>query len=278
LTGRPGNQKDQAVNSSAGSIDVLQKIVALRVADVRAARKKTPAARLRRRIGMRTPHSLQARLIADDSRPHIIAEVKKASPSAGLLCADYRPADIAAAYAAAGAVGISVLTETRHFLGCGRDLEAVRTAVTLPILCKDFVVDSYQILEAALWGADVILLIAAVLTPRRLRNLHACSRELGLETLVEVHTARELEAALALEGALIGVNNRNLKTLKTSLNTARDLAPSIPPERIAIVESGIQTRRQIDELLRLGYRGFLIGESLMRAKEPSAALTALMGG
>jgi indole-3-glycerol phosphate synthase len=247
-----------------------------RRADAAASRRATPVETLRERAAGRVHHSLAARL-REGGGTRIIAETKKASPSAGVLREDYRPADIARLYEDAGACGISVLTEPRHFMGSADDLRAVRAVTGLPILRKDFVADPYQVLEAAAWGADVILLIVAALAETELRALHACACECALEVLVESHTADELALALTLPDAIIGINCRNLKTLETDLETARKLASSIPADRLSIAESGIKTRADIEPLEALGYNGFLIGESILRAPDPAAKLRELRG-
>ena len=207
----------------------------------------------------------------------MIAEVKKASPSAGLLRPDYRPGEIALAYAEAGASGVSVLTEPAHFLGSEAHLREVRQAVELPVLRKDFMCDAYQIVESAAWGADVVLLIVAALDSGSLRELYEAAISLGLDVLAEAHTAGELEAALGLEQAIVGVNSRDLGTLRTDLAVARALAPLIPKERLAVAESGIRTGSDICELARLGYDGFLVGEALMAEGDPGATLRRLRG-
>ncbi len=244
--------------------------------DVAAARAAVSDAELRRLASTRRHHSLAAALRAALVRA-IIAEMKKASPSAGLLRPDYRPVEIAGVYAAAGAAGLSVLTEPRHFLGSAEHLRAVRAAVELPILRKDFTTDPYQVLEAAAWGADVVLLIVAALEVDALRRLHATAMELGLEVLAEAHTAAEVECALTLDGAIVGVNSRNLKTLKTDLGVARELAACIPRGRLCIAESGMSRRAEIEALAGVGYQGFLIGESLLASTDPGAKLRELRG-
>jgi indole-3-glycerol phosphate synthase len=203
--------------------------------------------------------------------------MKQASPSAGLLRPDYDPAARAAAYDRGGAAGLSVLTEPTHFRGSADDLRAARAASTLPILCKDFFCDPYQVLQAAAWGADVVLLIVAALDKRELRELYAAAREQNLEVLVESHSRAELGPALALEDAIVGVNSRNLKTLQTDLAVAAALAADIPPDRLSIAESGIRDREDIERLEALGYDGFLVGETLMRNADPERALAALRG-
>jgi indole-3-glycerol phosphate synthase len=256
-------------------MDVLARIMKERRLAVLADRAAVPEPVLQAAAGKRVHHSLSDRLRMHQATA-VIAEVKKASPSAGLLREPYMPAETAAGYANAGAIAISVLTEPLHFLGSGADLRSVRAAVDIPVLRKDFICDSYQILEAAAWGADVILLIAAALTSDELLSLYGDAIGLGLEVLAEVHDREELERVLPLEKALIGVNSRNLKTLKTDLGIARDLVARIPADRLRIAESGIKTRRDILDLQQHGYDGFLIGESLLRQQDPAVALQALL--
>jgi indole-3-glycerol phosphate synthase len=224
----------------------------------------------------RQHHSFKLALGQGDGT-RVIAEMKKASPSAGLLQPDYDPAAIARGYLANGAVAISVLTEPLHFLGKEEHLHLVRNTVELPILRKDFMCDVYQIAEAAAWGADVILLIAAMLDDAELKELYASALEFGLDVLAEVHTREELERVLPLEEAVVGVNSRNLKTLKTDLKTAHELARYIPAARISVAESGISSRAEIDALEKAGYDGFLIGEALVGGDDPGGRLAELAG-
>ena len=256
-------------------MDVLGKIMAERRAAVLNARVAVSESELEKAASQRVHHSLIDQL-RNASSTAIIAEVKKASPSAGILRQDYDPAGIASGYEKAGAVGISVLTEPVHFLGSEADLRAVRDAVTLPVLRKDFICDPYQVWEAAAWGADVVLLIAAALERQEMLLLYREAIALGLDVLAEVHDAQELESVLSLESAIIGVNSRNLKTLETDLGIARSLAGRIPPDRVRIAESGIKTRADIEELTQHGYQGFLIGESLLRDISPESALRDLL--
>jgi indole-3-glycerol phosphate synthase len=256
-------------------MDVLADIMEERRAAVQDDRLIVPASALLPLAKRRKHHSLldQLRLTHGTA---IISEVKKASPSAGLLRESYAPEVIARSYSAAGAIGISVLTEPRHFLGSGAHLRAVREAVDVPVLRKDFICDTYQILEAAAWGADVILLIAAALDDTTLTSLYTYAISLGLDVLAEVHNQEELDRVLLLEHAIVGVNSRNLKTLKTDLSTAHNLATSIPKDRLSIAESGIRTRDEIVALEAAGYDGFLIGESLLRQPDPALALQRLL--
>jgi indole-3-glycerol phosphate synthase len=257
-------------------MDLLQSIMAERRGDVAAARRAVPLGALRAQAAGRVHHSLVRRLRAA-SAPAVIAEMKKASPSAGPLRADYDPAALARSYAAAGAAALSVLTEPRHFGGAAAHLQAVRAVTDLPVLRKDFLCDEYQVAEAAAWGADVVLLIVAALPPERLRALHAAAQAWGLETLAEAHTEAEVEAVLALDGAIVGVNNRDLKTLATDPALSERLAARLPPDRPAVSESGLRSRADIDRLWAAGYRGFLVGEALMRGAEPGAVLRGLTG-
>ena len=257
-------------------MNILETIIKERQADVARSMGKVPVEILAQLVEKRTYHRLAERL-KDDSEIHVIAEMKKASPSAGLLRENYCPAEIAREYEKHGATAISVLTEPRHFLGSNEHLRAVREAVKLPLLRKDFIVDPYQVYESAAYGADIVLLIAAVLCADKLRMLYDKSRECGLEVIVEVHTEEELGIALELEKAIIGVNSRNLKTLKTDLSVAMSLAGSIPRERLSIAESGIRNRADIEMLTEAGYNAFLVGEALMTdAGEPGRQLAALV--
>jgi indole-3-glycerol phosphate synthase len=256
---------------------ILQRILRERRADVAAAKRAVPETVLREQAAGRQPRSLRAAL-ATGPRPRIIAELKQASPSAGLLRPVYQPTALAREYEAGGAAALSVLTEPRHFGGLGTHLRDVRAAVALPLLRKDFIVDPYQLLEAAAWGADAVLLIAAALGPETCRALHAAAAALGLETVVEIHSAGEMETALACPDAIIGVNNRNLGTLETNLDVARRLASRIPRERPRVAESGIRTSADIARLEAAGYTAFLVGESLLREASPGEALRRLRGG
>lgn len=265
------------MTTAGETANTLKRILHERKTDVAAARQKVPLRSLLWAAERRTHHSLADRLTRG-AVPRVIAEVKKASPSAGLLRASYDPAALATDYERAGAVGVSVLTEPRHFMGSESDLRAVRAAVPLPILRKDFICDPYQLAEAAAWGADAVLLIVAGLDPALCRVLYRESVELGLDVIVEVHTREELDTALACEGAIIGVNSRDLKTLRTDLAVARDLGAAIPEERLCIAESGIRNAGDLRDLGERGYDGFLVGESLLRQESPGDALRALRSG
>ena len=208
-------------------------------------------------------------------RAGVIAEIKKASPSKGVLRADFRPAEIAASYASGGAACLSVLTDAPFFQGSAAYLEAARAACTLPVIRKDFIVDAYQVDEARAMGADCILLIAACLDPGLMRELEAQALALGMAVLVEVHDGAELDRALRLHTPLVGVNNRNLRSFEVSLDTTLDLLPQVPDDRLLVTESGILARADVLRMRGAGVHAFLVGEAFMRAADPGAALAAL---
>jgi indole-3-glycerol phosphate synthase len=205
----------------------------------------------------------------------VIAEIKKASPSKGLLRADFQPAAIAQSYAQAGATCLSVLTDEQFFQGHDDYLRQARAACPLPVLRKDFVIDPYQVLEARALGADCILLIAAALGDAQMRELADLTHDTGMDVLVEVHDASELQRALALDTILIGINNRDLRTFVTRLETTLDLLAQIPANRIVVSESGIRTRADVEHLRAGGVHAFLVGEAFMAAPDPGAKLQAL---
>ena len=211
-------------------------------------------------------------------RPAVIAEIKKASPSAGVISEQFDPAAIARGYEAGGAAALSVLTDKQFFQGSLEHLEQARAAVDLPVLRKDFTLDRYHLLQAAAAGADAILLIVAALSDYDLTELLAQARQLDLDALVEVHNEPELERALAAGADIVGVNNRNLKTLEVSLETSFQLAEQMPDDVLRVSESGIRTSADIQRLLAAGYQAFLVGESLMRQAEPGGALASLIEG
>ncbi|NLB60630.1 MAG: indole-3-glycerol phosphate synthase TrpC [Lentisphaerae bacterium] len=257
----------------------LTKVMEERRRDALLAAQRVPQSALAKEVRSAPPRrSLQNLAARDQARaPAIIAELKRGSPSAGQLRAAYQPAALAAIYAQAGAAAISVLTEPRYFLGSAAHLRAVRQAVDLPILLKDFISTPYQVWEAAALGADVVLLIAAGLDLPTLHSLAALAREIGLEVLVEVHDQVELERVSDMEQVMLGVNTRDLQTLQVDLEVAARLAPLLPVGRLCIAESGIRTRQDIERLGALGYGGFLIGEALMRAPDIGLHLKTLLG-
>lgn len=207
----------------------------------------------------------------------LIAEVKKASPSAGLLCADFDPVRLARIYEAAGARAVSVLTEEIHFQGSPHDLTTARSAIDLPVLRKDFLVVPHQIAEARLWGADAVLLIAAILEPQQLAQMQRLAWDLGMDALVEVHDAAELDRALGAEANLIGVNNRNLHTFEVTLGTTFALRERVPRDRTFVSESGIKTRQDVERLQAAGVDAVLVGETLVRSTDPGAVISELLG-
>jgi indole-3-glycerol phosphate synthase len=240
-------------------------------------RRATPLPALRERPLFSVPTRGFAEALRGSSRC-IIAEVKKASPSKGLIRADFDPVAIAQDYAAHGARALSVLTEERFFQGQLSYLEQIRRAVALPLLRKDFMLDSYQIVEAKSYGADAVLLIAAMLEPSLMRELRAQATELNMDSLIEVHTELELAAAIDAGAQLVGVNNRDLTTFEVSLVTTEQLAPLVPAGKPAVCESGIDSIEQIRLVEKLGIHAFLIGESLMRAPAPGRKLAELLNG
>lgn len=244
---------------------------------VERRRRQAPVEALRDRPDFIVPTRGFAKNLAGSKR-RIIAEVKRASPSKGLIRADFDAVAIARDFAAHGAGAISVLTEERFFQGSLGSLEEIRAAVDVPLLRKDFTIDSYQIVEAKSYGADAILLIAAMLDARLMGDLRAQASELKLDTLIEVHTEEELAAAVEAGAQMIGVNNRDLKTFQVSLETTERLAPLIPPGTPAVCESGIDGVEQIRRVERWGIHVFLIGEALMRAPEPGKKLAELLKG
>jgi indole-3-glycerol phosphate synthase len=223
------------------------------------------------------PHRLLRALESDSRRPNIIAEFKRRSPSAGIIRDDLTVSEIVRCYERGGACAISVLTDEEYFGGSIADLRAARVSTHLPLLRKDFIIDPIQIFEAALAGADAVLLIVAALDDLSLGELRALSEdELGLDALVEVHTSEELRRALNAGARIIGVNNRDLSTFQVSLNTSEHLIANAPRDRIMVSESGLHDPRSLRYLQALGFRGFLIGEALMRAPDPAAGLRDLL--
>jgi len=260
--------------------DVLKKIVDYKQGELAAAKSRFGLAELQARIADCPPVRgfLEALRVTDAAgQTAVIAEVKKGSPSKGLIRADFDPLEIARIYQANGASCLSVLTDEHFFLGHLDYLTAIRNEVGIPLLRKDFVFDAYQIYEARVAGADAVLLIAAMLDLSRLRDFLALAGELSLDVLLEVHDERELEMALATDCPLVGINNRNLHTFVTDLGTTERLCALMPPERFAVAESGITSRDDVVRLRGAGARAFLVGESLMREKDFGQKLRELRG-
>jgi indole-3-glycerol phosphate synthase len=255
--------------------DILNKILAVKAQEVAAAQSIKPLATMRAEAEQAAPArdfvgAIRAKIAAGQAA--VIAEIKKASPSKGVLRADFQPAAIAASYAKHGAACLSVLTDEQFFQGSAGYLQQARGACTLPVLRKDFIVDEYQIYQARAMGADAILLIASALDVKQMQVFEALAYSLGMAVLVEVHDGAELDIALQLATPLIGVNNRNLRTFEVSLNTTLDLLPRIPRGRIAVTESGILTAADVKLMRSHQVHAFLVGEAFMRAEDPGAEL------
>jgi len=254
---------------------VLRKIIARKWEEIAERKKAVPQAELAQQAQQQRPTRGFVQAIAErveNGRPAVIAEIKKASPSKGVIRADFVPAELARSYEQGGAACLSVLTDVDFFQGADAYLKEAREAVNLPVIRKDFMVDEYQVYEARAMGADCILLIVAALEPAKLHALNALALELGLDVLVEVHNLQELELALELPNKLIGINNRDLHTFDVSLNTTYDLLPAIGSDRIVITESGILTPADVQAMRVHDVHGFLVGEAFMRAPDPGAAL------
>ena len=263
---------------SARMPDVLEKICARTRADLPARKAATSEAALHARANADAPRGFAAALARKvEAGGHgLIAEMKRASPSGGLIRQDFSPASIARAYERGGAACLSVLTDGPFFQGSLSDLEQARSACALPVLRKDFMLDPWQVLEARAHGADCILLIMACLSDEDAASLESAAMDLGMDVLIEVHDADELGRALRLRSRLIGINNRNLKTLKTDIATTEQLAPLLPPGCALVSESGLATRADLGRMARAGARRFLIGESLLRQPDLEAATRALL--
>jgi indole-3-glycerol phosphate synthase len=258
--------------------DILQKILAVKAEEVANAKAAVDVASLRRRAEEAPEtrdfeEALRSRVAA--GRPAVVAEIKKASPSKGLLRADFEPADIARSYARHGAACLSVLTDRQFFQGSAEDLVAARGACDLPVLRKDFMVDTYQIYESRAMGADCILLIVAALDLPQMLDLEATAQALRMGVLVEVHNRSELDLALRLASPLIGINNRDLRTFETRLETTLSLAPLIAAPRIPVTESGILSPEHVKRVTGAGVQAFLVGEAFMRAPDPGIELARL---
>ncbi|MCS6855500.1 MAG: indole-3-glycerol phosphate synthase TrpC [Elioraea sp.] len=259
--------------------DALARICARTRADLAARKEAVPVAELERRAADAGPPRGFARalaLAAAERGLGLIAEIKKASPSAGLIRAEFDPPALARAYAAGGATCLSVLTDQPFFLGAPEHLVAARAAVALPALRKDFLLDPWQVVEARALGADCVLLIMAALTDAEAAALEVEARGLGMDVLIEVHDEAELDRALALGGTLLGINNRDLRSLRTDLATFERLAPRVPADRLLVAESGIATAADVARMKAAGARAILVGESLMRQPDVTAATRALL--
>lgn len=261
--------------------DILAKILATKRREVDAARTAVPLAALERQAREASPPrgfaaALQARVAA--GKPAVIAEIKRASPSKGLIRADFDPARIAASYEANGAACLSVLTDRDYFGGSREDLVAARAACRLPVIRKDFIIDPYQVVEARAWGADCILLIMDAAPDAQLAELEDLARSLGMDVLVESHDGEQLERALGLKSPLIGINNRNLRTFETRLETTLALRDRIPPGRLLVTESGIASAEDVRTLRSANVSAYLVGGAFMAASDPGAELSRLFSG
>ncbi len=260
--------------------DILKKILERKTGELMERSQRLPIRQLSEQASVSPPPrgfaaALESRVESGETA--VIAEIKKASPSRGVLRDNFDPAGIAADYAAHGATCLSVLTDRDFFQGSGDYLSQARQACELPILCKDFIIDPYQIYEAKLWGADCILLIVAAMGDAQLQDLAGLATHLDMDVLVEVHDRDELERALHLPVSLVGINNRDLRTFETRLDTTLDLLDQVPADRTVVSESGILARQDVDRLREAGVRAFLVGEAFMRADSPGAALRELFG-
>ena len=258
--------------------DILQKIVAVKREEIAAGLKKKSLAAMRADAESRVltrdfEGALRAKIAAGQAA--VIAEIKKASPSKGVLREDFVPADIAQSYAEHGAACLSVLTDQAFFQGCNDYLKQARASCDLPVLRKDFMVDAYQVYEARAIGADCILLIAACLDDAQMADFEAIAQGLGMAVLVEVHDRAELDRALKLKTRLVGINNRNLRTFEVSLQATLDMLPDVPADRLLVTESGILSKADVQRMREAHVNAFLVGEAFMRAPEPGEALAAL---
>ena len=259
---------------------VLDRIIATKRDEVESRRRRITRAQLELEVaGLDRPRDFHAALkvTVAQEQPAIIAEFKRASPSAGWIRQHADAAEVAKAYEAGGASCMSVLTDVEYFHGSDDDLRAARSACELPVIRKDFIIDEYQVFESRALGADAMLLIVAALEDAQLRDFSSLGRELGLSVLVEVHDQAELERALAVPGNLMGINNRDLHRFVTRLETSEELAGLVPQDRIVVAESGIHDRADIERLQAAGIHAFLIGEKLMQGDDPAAALRTLIG-
>ena len=257
--------------------DILHNILAVKRDEISAAKRISSLSELTERAQQQTRRDFISALRQKNQQglSGIIAEVKKASPSKGLIRPHFNPAEIAQSYQQGGAACLSVLTDEHFFQGSERYLQQARAACALPVLRKDFIIDRWQLFEARAMGADAILLIVAALEESQMQELEACAHQLGMAVLVEVHDGSELERALKLQTPLIGINNRNLRSFVTSIETTLGLLPQLPQDRLLVTESGIATVQDVQRLREAGVNNFLVGEAFMRAAEPGAELKKL---
>jgi indole-3-glycerol phosphate synthase len=257
--------------------DILSKIIAVKHEEIAAAKKAISLSQLAEQAAAQNHRDFVAALRhkRDAGLAGVIAEVKKASPSKGLIRENFNPAEIAASYQQGGAACLSVLTDVQFFQGCAAYLQQARAACELPVLRKDFIIDPWQVVEARAMGADCILLIVSALEDGQMQGLEAQAHELGMAVLVEVHDADELERSLRLTTPLIGVNNRNLRTFETTIETTISLLAQLPADRMVVTESGIATREHVIRLREANVNNFLVGEAFMRADEPGKELAAM---
>ena len=254
---------------------MLDKIVTQKREEVEQRKKAVPIACLQERIARQKP-SLDFALALKSDHIRIIAEVKQSSPSRGMLRPDFDPIELAQIYAEGGAAAISVLTETNYFMGSIEHLAAIKEVVQLPLLRKDFIFDTYQVYESRAYGANALLLIAAILSQRQLKELVSLSHSLGLRCLVEVHNEGEVERAVLSEAEIIGINNRDLNTFAVDINTTRRLRPLIPKEKIVVSESGIRSRSDMEKLRKWRVDAVLVGEALVTAGDAMAKMRELL--
>lgn len=261
--------------------DILDKIVAVKREELEAARERRSLADVRADAESRVltrDFEAALRTRVDSGRNAVIAEIKKASPSRGVLREEFVPADIAQSYAEHGAACLSVLTDRRFFQGSADYLKQARASCQLPVLRKDFLIDPYQVYESRAMGADAVLLIVACLDDARMAEMEALARDLYMAVLVEVHDAAELERAQQLKTPLVGINNRNLRTFEVSLETTLSLRAELDPGRLLVTESGILAKTDVLRMNEAGVRAFLVGEAFMRAEDPGMAMSAMFGG
>ncbi|MDI6687388.1 MAG: indole-3-glycerol phosphate synthase TrpC [Desulfobacterales bacterium] len=259
--------------------DFLTKIIADKKEEIAAAKRGLPESVVRDKAATPQKRRMFLKKLEEPgpSGINIIAEIKRASPSKGEICPDVNPAIYASEYERGGAAALSVLTDTSYFKGSIKDFKTARQAVTIPVLRKDFLISTYQIYESAMIGADAVLLIARILSPNQLKDYLNLCNEFKMDALVEIYSEKDMEVAILAGARLIGINNRDLSTFKTDINTTINLASLLNPDQVAVAASGINTREDIEKIQKAGIWNFLIGESLMRASNSRAFLMNLMG-